>query len=472
MLAFRIALARLRALFRRDGTADEIREEMDFHVAMRADEYAREGLDAAAARQAALRRFGNVAVIQDRGYDVRGGGVMETILQDVKYALRQLGRQPAFAILAGLTLALGIGVSTALFSVIDAALLRPLPYPHPEQLVTIDVEETSQTGTTVPFRAVDGGHSHLANAPGDPRPGRDGTGQQRIYAADRGHRHARPDDRRRSVGRLSRDLRHLPHPRPWHPRGRHSRRRSSRRLAGARLLAERIRRRSKRARPRHPCPGRPGHDRRRAAGRLLQGDCPLEGQAVQCGHDRSPRHGHSRDRAAARRRLTVAGAGSSRGGHDGRDAGRTDTTSGARRHRLDVRGRDPSVRRDHQHAVDGGWPHPDHRVRQRRRSAAGAGGDPARRAGHPRGDRRGARPAGPAAAHREPAAGAGRGRRGRAARLRVTRLAGRAHSVVAARQFAGGDQRDRARRSRSASRWRRRCSSDWCRPSSFRAHRR
>ena len=101
----------------------------------------RHGLDADAARRAALQRFGNLAVIQDRGYDVRGGGLMETIVQDVKYALRQLGRQPAFAILAGLTLALGIGVSTALFSVIDAALLRPLPYPHPEELVTIDVEE-------------------------------------------------------------------------------------------------------------------------------------------------------------------------------------------------------------------------------------------------------------------------------------------------------------------------------------------
>ena len=121
---------------------------------------------------------------------------METILQDVKYALRQLGRQPSFSILAGLTLALGIGVSTALFSVIDAALLRPLPYPHPEQLVTIDVEETSQTGKTSRFAPSMVRHSHLANAPGDPRPGRDGTGQQRIRAADRGHRHAGPDDRR------------------------------------------------------------------------------------------------------------------------------------------------------------------------------------------------------------------------------------------------------------------------------------
>ncbi len=111
---------------------------------MRAEELARHGLDAAAARQAALRRFGNPAVIQDRGYDVRGGGVMETMLQDVKYTLRQMSRQPSFAILAVMTLALGVGVSTALFSVIDAALLRPLPYPNPEELVTIDVEETTK----------------------------------------------------------------------------------------------------------------------------------------------------------------------------------------------------------------------------------------------------------------------------------------------------------------------------------------
>src|SRR5688572_21282317 len=146
MLAFRIAIARLRALFRRDATTDEIREELQFHLEMRADEYARHGLDAETARRTARRRFGNLAVIQDRGYDERGGGVMETIVQDVRYALRQLARQPSFSILAGLTLALGIGVSTALFSIIDAALLRPLPYPNPEQLMTLTVEEVGRNG--------------------------------------------------------------------------------------------------------------------------------------------------------------------------------------------------------------------------------------------------------------------------------------------------------------------------------------
>jgi predicted permease len=72
--------------------------------------------------------------------------MVETMLQDVKYAVRQFGQHPSFTIVAGVTLALGIGVSTALFSIIDAALLRPLPYPNPEELVTLDVEEASQSG--------------------------------------------------------------------------------------------------------------------------------------------------------------------------------------------------------------------------------------------------------------------------------------------------------------------------------------
>jgi predicted permease len=71
---------------------------------------------------------------------------METIVQDARYGLRQLRKHPAFSIVAVLTLALGVGVSTALFSVIDAAFLRPLPYQHPEQLVTLLVEEARQSG--------------------------------------------------------------------------------------------------------------------------------------------------------------------------------------------------------------------------------------------------------------------------------------------------------------------------------------
>ena len=143
MFLIRFVVARMRALFRRNATIDEIQEELQFHLEMRANDFVRDGLDPAAARRAAKLRFGNVAIIQDRGYDVRGGGFPETIVQDVKYGLRQLRRQPSFTAIAVLTLALGTGVSTALFSVIDAALLRPLPYPNPEELVVVSVEEQS-----------------------------------------------------------------------------------------------------------------------------------------------------------------------------------------------------------------------------------------------------------------------------------------------------------------------------------------
>jgi predicted permease len=138
-----LALAKCRALVRRDVVAGEIRDEMLFHLQMRAEEYERQGQTRDQARLAASRRFGNLALIQDRGYDVRGGGIMETVLQDVRYGVRLLLRHRAFSAVAILTLAMGTGVSTALFSVIDAALLRPLPYPHPEELVEVQVRETN-----------------------------------------------------------------------------------------------------------------------------------------------------------------------------------------------------------------------------------------------------------------------------------------------------------------------------------------
>ena len=136
---FRHVLVRVRALLRRDVVTSEIREELQTHLDMRAEEFERQGLTAAEARRQAVRRFGSVALYQDRGYDVRGGGVMETILQDLRYAVRLLLAQRAFSLVAILTLAIGVGLSTALFSVIHATVLEPLPYPHPEQLVNVNV---------------------------------------------------------------------------------------------------------------------------------------------------------------------------------------------------------------------------------------------------------------------------------------------------------------------------------------------
>ena len=131
--------ARLRGLIHRDAVAGEIREELEFHVRMRAEDYERAGTPPPLAIRQAQKRFGNLALWQDHGYDVRGGGFMETIVQDLKYGARLLIRQPGFSLVAILTLALGIGVTTAITSVIDAALLHPLPYAKPEQLVHLTV---------------------------------------------------------------------------------------------------------------------------------------------------------------------------------------------------------------------------------------------------------------------------------------------------------------------------------------------
>src|SRR5262245_48941429 len=124
MTPLRILAARLRALLRRDAVAGEIHEELDFHYRSRVEQYEREGLAPAVARRKARHRVGNLAVAQDQGYDVRGGGFMETVAQDIRHSVRLLARQRGFALVALLTIALGIGASTAIFSVIDAALLR------------------------------------------------------------------------------------------------------------------------------------------------------------------------------------------------------------------------------------------------------------------------------------------------------------------------------------------------------------
>lgn len=131
---WRILRGRWRALTRRSVVIDEIEEEIQFHLARRIEEHQRRGLDARAARRETIRKFGNPTVVADHGYDVRGGGLMESFVQDVRYAVRLLVKQRAFSAVALTTLALGIGATTAIFCVADAALVRPLPYDKPEQL--------------------------------------------------------------------------------------------------------------------------------------------------------------------------------------------------------------------------------------------------------------------------------------------------------------------------------------------------
>ena len=114
-----------------------LRAEIEDHIARQTADNLRAGMTATEARRQALLKFGNVNAIKDIYRDQRGLPLMETLLRDVRHALRRLRRTPAFTTAVLLTLALGIGANTAIFGVVDSVLIRPLPYPHAEALVGI-----------------------------------------------------------------------------------------------------------------------------------------------------------------------------------------------------------------------------------------------------------------------------------------------------------------------------------------------
>src|SRR5689334_22422830 len=129
---------RLRALTNTGRYARELEEEMRFHLSLEAmqREHAAHGtLSSADARDAARKRFGNLTSITERTRAMAGLSFLDSAIQDARFALRTFRRAPAFTTVAVLTPAVGIGANTAIFSAVNALLIRPLPFGHPERLM-------------------------------------------------------------------------------------------------------------------------------------------------------------------------------------------------------------------------------------------------------------------------------------------------------------------------------------------------
>jgi hypothetical protein len=140
---------RWRRYFERTKRDDELAQEIAHYIAQETDDNVARGMTAADARLAAVRRFGNRQVVREAVYRMNSVNWFEIVIQDLRYGLRQLRRRPGFSAAAILSLALGIGANTAIFTLVDQLVLRLLPVENPRELVWLRLEGLRPGGNWV-----------------------------------------------------------------------------------------------------------------------------------------------------------------------------------------------------------------------------------------------------------------------------------------------------------------------------------